>query len=108
MEIDPGQFFAAVLDIRLTSDSLLEEIERFGKIDRRLAGIERAIEEIEASPSLVPAPAEPSPPAEDVERMVADFVRASGIEQRRRLGAGKMYCHPAFAAACFFAVLRLR
>ena len=94
MRVDPGQFFAKALDTRVDSDWLLEEIERFGDVDSKLTEIEKATAELEAA-----APTATAPPSVDAEVMVADFVRARGTEQRRRLGAGRKYCHPAFAAA---------
>ncbi len=94
MGVDPGRFFAKALDTRLDNDWLLEEIERRGKVDAKLAQIEKATAELEAS-----APAGPRPGPIDAEAMVADFVCATNKEQRRRLGETQKYRHPAFAAA---------
>ncbi len=94
MEVDPGRFFARALGGRTDNDALLEEVERFGVIDRRLARIEKVTRGLETA-----APVGPVPPAIDAGAMVADFVGCSGREQRRRLGAGEKYRHPAFAAA---------
>ncbi len=94
MEIDPGRFFANALDARPNNDSLLEEIERFGKIEPRLAQIEKLIREVESSEI-----SDLTPPTTDPSALVADLATCKGREQRRRLGNARKYRHPAFAAA---------
>ncbi len=94
MGIDSGRFFVNALEIRLGNDWLLEEIERLGETDGRLAHVEKVTAELETAAALGP-----EPPPIDGEAMVADFVRCDGKEQRRRLGGAQKYCHPAFAAA---------
>ncbi len=94
MGVGAGRFFANALDVRLDNDSLLEEIERGGEVDRQLARIEEVVREVELS-----GPPGPAPRAVDAEAMVADLVTCNGREQRRRLGSTRKYRHPAFAAA---------
>ena len=94
MGVDAGRFFANAIGTRLPNDSLLEEVERSGEVSRRLTRIERVAHEVELSTL-----SNPMSRAIDAAAMVTDFVKNSGREQRRRLGAGQKYRHPAFAAA---------
>ncbi|MCP3915423.1 MAG: hypothetical protein GY711_07700, partial [bacterium] len=82
------------LGTRVANDALLEDLERFGEIDSRLAAIEKATVEIE----LTEPPCR-ALPAIDVEAMLAGVLACNGKEQRRRLGDTKRYRHPAFVAA---------
>ena len=94
MDLDAGRFLANALGARIDNDSLLEEIEGRGGIDRRLQRIEKVTGELEVSTAT-----DSEPPAADVEALVAAMVSCSGTEQRRRLGKARKYRHPAFATA---------
>ncbi len=98
MRVDDGRFFANALGARPDNDSLHEEIEHSGDVDRHLARIEQVTRKVELATSPAPAPAVDAA-AVDAAAMVAEFVTCIGREQRRRLGAGQKYRHPAFAAA---------
>ena len=94
MGIDAGRFFADALGTSVANDWLLEDLGRFGEMDRHLRDLEKATVRLELLEPLGPAT-----PLADVDKKLADVVACTLREQRRRLTTAKKYRHPAFVAA---------
>ena len=92
--LDAGRFLAHALGVVTSAEAVLEDLERFGKIERGLRQIEKATEKLEVS-----EPGAPPKKAGDAAALVKRVTACGGVERRRRLGAGDRYRSGGFARA---------
>ncbi len=94
LDVDPRVFFSRALGIQPVAEDYLRELEDESDVDRALARIECAAEQLETA-----EPPDPDPAATAAAGDVAELVKCPIREQHRRLRNTRKYRTHAFARA---------